>query len=599
MRLGFLCILWLSVTTGLAGALLISLPDRGTNAPTGSEFVQRITSLGFPAREQQICAEIIAGNVPNFLRQFQPVTVTNVIGNRTNTATFFVAPDYLAVGTDEDYFLVQMTPMTAQRIADQLGCTLPTRKMVEDIYAAAEVKLAPMPIPPSPAMTTVPVFAQHNEMVRTARAACLQLHPLGALVAGHQKDLVITPMLAEAPGKVAIYGLQRTNGVPIQPLYLRHSANWVDYSQCVRLVRQAMTVNGQPTTVAAVLADPQLAGLLSDEGVILNPRYPTNPLPVPATQTTATNASASDGGEFKPSGQFGELVCRFAFSPEVKVLINEPARTNFAAEKPVLLILYALPNGNTIEQTIGRKLRPGDDWHFDIQHIGAQTRFLRELITNRTVVVAYLEAESKSWPAWRKQHGDDRLPEIVLRVQSCFPTNRVETVLASHSGGGSFIFGYLNAIRAIPDNVIRIAFLDSDYGYNPALGHDDMLLQWLKFSDHHSLCVLAYDDAAALLNGKPFVSANGGTWGRSHAMLADFSAEFKFTSRTNAGLETYSALDGRLQFLLKENPDHEILHTVQVERNGFIHAMVSGTPNEGRGYEYFGERAYTNQILGH
>jgi hypothetical protein len=108
--------------------------------------------------------------------------------------------------------------------------------------------------------------------------------------------------------------------------------------------------------------------------------------------------------------------------------------------------------------------------------------------------------------------------------------------------------------------------------------------------------VLAYDDASALLNGKPFVSTDGGTWGRSHAMLKDVSAQFHFTSRTNSGLETYSVLGGRVQFLLKENPDRKILHTIQVERNGFIHALVSGTPDENRGYEYFGERAYTNMI---
>jgi hypothetical protein len=271
---------------------------------------------------------------------------------------------------------------------------------------------------------------------------------------------------------------------------------------------------------------------------------------------------------------------------------------NFTPEKPVLLVLYTLPNGNTIEQTIGRKLRPGDDWHFDIQHIGAQTRFLRAMITNRTIVVAYLEAGMKSWPAWRKKHGDALIPEIVTAMKNFFPTNRVEVVLASHSGGGSFIFGYMNTIGKIPDDVVRIAFLDSDYGYNPALAHDEMLTRWLTASDHHSLCILAYDDAAALLNGKSFVSTNGGTWGRSHAMLRDLSEVFKFNSRTNDGLENYSALDGRIEFLLKENPDRKILHTVQVERNGFIQAMVSGTTNEGRGYEYFGGRAYTNYIFG-
>ena len=57
-----------------------------------------------------------------------------------------------------------------------------------------------------------------------------------------------------------------------------------------------------------------------------------------------------------------------------------------------------------------------------------------------------------------------------------------------------------------------------------------------------------------------------------------------------------TALDGRIKFLLKDNPERKILHTIQVERNGFIEAMVSGTTEEGRGYEYFGERAYTRWI---
>lgn len=40
----------------------------------------------------------------------------------------------------------------------------------------------------------------------------------------------------------------------------------------------------------------------------------------------------------------------------------------------------------------------------------------------------------------------------------------------------------------------------------------------------------------------------------------------------------------------------EILHTVQVKRNGFIEALLSGTPDEGNGYEYLGPGAYTNWI---
>ena len=84
----------------------------------------------------------------------------------TKSCTFFVKPDYLSLGTDEDFFRAPMTPGTAQRIADNLDCVLPTSKMVDAIYSAAAIKLVPLPIPPSPAMTTVPIFALHNEMVR-------------------------------------------------------------------------------------------------------------------------------------------------------------------------------------------------------------------------------------------------------------------------------------------------------------------------------------------------------------------------------------------------------------------------------------------------
>ena len=105
--------------------------------------------------------------------------------------------------------------------------------------------------------------------------------------------------------------------------------------------------------------------------------------------------------------------------------------------------------------------------------------------------------------------------------------------------------------------------------------------------------MLAYNDAVALLNGKSFVSAAGGTWGKSHAMQRDLAEDLKFTTQTNADFQRFTALDGRVQFILKENPEKKIFHTVQVERNGFIHSMVSGTTNEGKGYEYFGPRAYS------
>ena len=79
-------------------------------------------------------------------------------------------------------------------------------------------------------------------------------------------------------------------------------------------------------------------------------------------------------------------------------------------------------------------------------------------------------------------------------------------------------------------------------------------------------------------------------------MQHDLAAHFEFSCRTNQDFERCSALSGRIQFVMRENPEQKIYHTVQVERNGFVHCLVMGTPLEGKGYEYFGDRAYTKWI---
>jgi len=565
----------------------LQLPPRPETAPTGSQFVKQITSLPLAQREQQIIAQVSLGNVPKFLRSLQPVQVTNSLNGITNAATFYVTPDYLAIGSDEDYFLAPISPETGQILADQLKCLLPTRKMVDDIYAAAPLKLIPAPIPPSPAMTSVEVFNQHNSIVRTQRLEQLKLYPLGTLVAGHQKDVVVSSRLTNAPGKVAIYGWHQTNGNPIQPLYLGHASSWVDYSQCTRLVLQDIIVNGKPNTLSAALADPSLAPLFSDEGPIPNPRYLDKKPLSPTIHSLA---------DFEKAPFFNERTASFTIDHGVKIHINAPAQEALASKQKTRLIFYALPNGNTTAQTIGKSSDPTEDWHFNIQHIGAQTRFLRELMPDTAVIIVYLENELLSWPSWRKQFGDKSIPQIISGVQKIISRPETEIVLSGHSGGGSFIFGYLNSLNSIPNEIVRIAFLDSNYAYDPSLGHKYKLVNWLSATSSHFLSVLAYDDASALLDGKSFVSARGGTWGRSHAMLNDLGEMFPFVTKTNSQLETHTALDGRIQFLLKPNPERKIYHSIQVELNGFIQAMLSGTPLEGKNYEYFGPRSYSKWI---
>ena len=554
----------------------LPLPPRPAAGWSSADFIARIAKLPLAEREDEITAQILAGNVPDFLRRLQPVTVKHL----AHTATFFVAPDYLAVGTELDYFLTPLTPISAQRIAERLGCTLPTRKMTDDIYLAAQVKLEPQNFPPNPAMTSVAVFSDHNNLLRAQRLAQREDHPFGKLTAGGKKDVVISAALASAPGKVAIYGLQRLDGSPIQPLYAGHAQTWVDYSHGIRLVQQSMTVDGAPRKVADVLGDAELAPLLSDEGVIASPRYDDS-------------ASAPE----KTAGAFGEFTFTFAHEPVVRIMINWPAHRERADALPAELVIYALPNGSTIEQTIGRRPASGVDAKFDIQHIGAQMRFVRERMPSRKFVIAYVESRQLAWPQWRKANGDALIPGIVAAVRAKAGDGPMRITLSGHSGGGSFIFGYLNAVAAIADDIARIAFLDATYDYNPSLGHGDKLAAWLSAPGRdHRLCVLAYHDDIALLDGKPFVSATGGTWYRSQLMQSDLEKHFTFVNTKAGDIKNTAALDGRVRFLLHTNPERAILHTVQVEKNGFIQSLLSGTPDESRGYRYFGPRDYTKWI---
>jgi hypothetical protein len=110
------------------------------------------------------------------------------------------------------------------------------------------------------------------------------------------------------------------------------------------------------------------------------------------------------------------------------------------------------------------------------------------------------------------------------------------------------------------------------------------------------LTVFAYNDSVALYNGKPVVSATGGTWHRSHMMIDDLSKDFHFLKKKTDSLETWQTKNKQIGFFLKQNLNKGIYHTQQVELNGFIHSILFGTRQESRGYSYYGTRAYSGLI---
>jgi hypothetical protein len=140
------------------------------------------------------------------------------------------------------------------------------------------VKLAPMPL--TVKREAPDTFYQSNQLIEDERKG----KPLGLLVAGIKKDVVLTNRLNGREGHVAIYGWHKLDGKAIQPLYVGHLETYVDYSHSIRLVADTMIVDGKSTTIQSVLADPKLSPLISDEGPIIPSHY--SPTTHPTTKPT-------------------------------------------------------------------------------------------------------------------------------------------------------------------------------------------------------------------------------------------------------------------------------------------------------------------------
>ena len=243
------------------------IPARTTQDLTGSQFAQYVSKMNAQEREQAILEEISKGNLPEFLRKLVPVDLQCELPNgHSLTATIFVTPDYLAIGSDSDFLRIPMNLHTAVTIAERFGFILPTRKMVDAIYLQSRYHLNPQPLPAGPQMRSTEYYSTHNHLIED------QVHavgaPLGALVSGDKKDVVMSNRLAMNLGRIAIYGWHRGPGQPIQPLSTVHGANYADYSHGIRLISEWALVNGKLQSIRQLLQNPSTASALSDEGPI-------------------------------------------------------------------------------------------------------------------------------------------------------------------------------------------------------------------------------------------------------------------------------------------------------------------------------------------
>lgn len=281
-----------------------NFPSRPTTALPGSVFINKIGNLGASSqRDDLIVKEIISGNFPNFLRNLAPITIKE--GN--NILTYKVIPDYLSVGSDDDYIRVPLGGPAAQKIADAFDCILPTPKISDQIWKNAKVKLAPAPLSNkskvdigdktytqsqflSGKMQDTDTFKYHNQVIQNQ----LSKYNPGDLVAGHKKDVVISK--DREKGKLGLYGLHDESGKPIQSSLSPHTANYSDYSSGIRLVDRKAVLNGNQVDLIDILSNPQLAGLISNKGAMTNFSYKEDQS-APKSQNKQTVNQDSDAYE--------------------------------------------------------------------------------------------------------------------------------------------------------------------------------------------------------------------------------------------------------------------------------------------------------------
>lgn len=254
----------------------------------GRAFIASLPANPGPDRERAIFQAVASG----FTRPIEwlPVTSTDSQGN---VLTLYVMADALAVGTADDWVRVSVTHPTAQNIADLWtdgdgsGAYLLTSKIADLIAQQAAVRLTPTIESSDPTVGTNNM-AKTWVMQKTDDDIEAKRNGLPGLVVNAGKDWVNTPRLVGSPGNAANYGfyvLDAPDGQQAakgsggwshgpggkavwQNVGLAHDLGHTDYSQVVRMVSKWADLNGATVDVATIAADPNLAHLVSDEGVV-------------------------------------------------------------------------------------------------------------------------------------------------------------------------------------------------------------------------------------------------------------------------------------------------------------------------------------------
>jgi len=268
----------------------------------GRKFVEKLPTG--QAREDLILQAVAEGNYQTICW----ATVRSDSGG--HTALLQVGCDALMIGT-EDPVRITCTHPTAQRIANMLGCVLPSAKMSDLRWAQASNRLPPCLQPADPADRATrgysrdmkdngAVIRHHDDVEKAISGRGGISEPVG-------KNWRCTNKLRGHPELSANYGLYdpqgryqaatKDGGKLWQPEPgTKHNNKHHDYSQVVVLWKRQVVVDGFNRDIEDVARDPELCVLVSAEGVLWSmghPGVPTGNAPALTSEDTPVTIPSS------------------------------------------------------------------------------------------------------------------------------------------------------------------------------------------------------------------------------------------------------------------------------------------------------------------
>lgn len=197
----------------------------------------------------------------------------------SDNLTIFVTNDALRIGKGDSSIRFAMNAETQQKVADVLDSYLPTTKIVDIIWKNSK-KLLPNPQKISASKHAI---RKHHKAIQKAKK------DEEGLISGW-KDWCIGKAVFKNKHKAINYGWHVdteknnwmgirlspgvTEGKVIQPAASVHDIYHTDYSQLCRLVNKKALFNGAEVDLADIVSEPDLAYLISSDGVLDDMRHP-------------------------------------------------------------------------------------------------------------------------------------------------------------------------------------------------------------------------------------------------------------------------------------------------------------------------------------